>query len=121
MPCALVLAFPNTGSSMLARIAMMAITTSNSISVKPDERPLRGLWVVCIGNIREPIEWCVMEPLHTTSCACKLWFCRICGSDTGERKAEDLQGMEMGILAGLGVRGGDGAGGSNGLRWKGER
>src|SRR5262245_11496908 len=58
--------------------------------------------------------------ITNTSCACKQWVCRICGSDTGERKAKDLHGMEMGILAELGVRRVDAAGGSNGLRWRGE-
>src|SRR5262245_17212461 len=32
------LAFPNAGSSIAAKIAMMAITTSNSIRVKPTVR-----------------------------------------------------------------------------------
>src|SRR6266568_8462392 len=35
MALALSLALPNAGRSIAARIAMMAITTSNSISVKP--------------------------------------------------------------------------------------
>src|SRR5687768_3176208 len=35
IPCAFVFAFESAGSSMLARIAMMAITTSSSIKVKP--------------------------------------------------------------------------------------
>src|SRR5438093_11682513 len=35
MPCALVLAFASAGKSNPARIAMMAMTTSNSIKVKP--------------------------------------------------------------------------------------
>ena len=35
IPCALVLAFASAGSNMLAKIAIMAMTTSNSISVKP--------------------------------------------------------------------------------------
>jgi hypothetical protein len=39
MPLALSFARPSAGSNMLARIAMIAITTSNSISVKP--RPIR--------------------------------------------------------------------------------
>ena len=38
MPCALVLDFANAGRSMLARIAMMAMTTSNSISVNAEPR-----------------------------------------------------------------------------------
>src|SRR5882757_8371709 len=47
MPCARILAFAKAGNSMAARIAIMAITTSSSISVKPwflepvfTERPL---------------------------------------------------------------------------------
>src|SRR5438067_2297633 len=36
MPCALDFAFARAGSSRAARIAMMAITTSSSISVNPD-------------------------------------------------------------------------------------
>jgi len=35
MPCALVLAFERAGKSMPARMAMMAMTTSSSIKVKP--------------------------------------------------------------------------------------
>jgi hypothetical protein len=35
MPSALVLAFANAGSSRAARMAMMAMTTSNSMRVKP--------------------------------------------------------------------------------------
>src|ERR1043165_9626574 len=35
MDCAFILALPNAGSSIAAKIAMMAMTTSSSISVKP--------------------------------------------------------------------------------------
>ena len=35
MPCALVLALERAGKSMPARMAMMAMTTSSSMSVKP--------------------------------------------------------------------------------------
>ncbi len=35
MPCALILLCDRAGSSKAARMAMMAMTTSNSISVKP--------------------------------------------------------------------------------------
>src|SRR5690349_19263940 len=42
MPWAFCLARPSAGSSMAARMAMMAMTTSNSISVKPDGRARRG-------------------------------------------------------------------------------
>jgi len=34
MPCALVLALPSAGNSMLARMAMIAMTTNSSINVK---------------------------------------------------------------------------------------
>ena len=37
MPCARILAFDNAGNSIAARMAMMAMTTSNSISVKPEK------------------------------------------------------------------------------------
>jgi hypothetical protein len=40
---AFTLADANAGRSRLARIAMMAITTSNSISVNPRERELETL------------------------------------------------------------------------------
>src|SRR6266436_10265248 len=43
MALALSLALPSAGRSIAARIAMMAITTSNSIRVKP---PLIGLSVI---------------------------------------------------------------------------
>ena len=36
IPCALVLALPKAGRSSDARMAMMAMTTSNSIKVKPE-------------------------------------------------------------------------------------
>src|SRR5439155_1067997 len=39
MPCALLLLLDRAGNSIAARMATMAITTSNSISVKPRERP----------------------------------------------------------------------------------
>ena len=35
MPCAFCLALANAGSSMAARMAMMAMTTSSSIKVNP--------------------------------------------------------------------------------------
>src|SRR6516225_1173276 len=41
MPCALVLALARAGNSIPARIAMIAITTSNSIKVKPEDTDLR--------------------------------------------------------------------------------
>src|SRR5262245_52075274 len=41
-PCALDLALARAGSNMLARIAMMAMTTSNSISVNPRRRRAAG-------------------------------------------------------------------------------
>src|SRR5215472_12846803 len=37
MFCALALALPNAGKSIAARMAMMAITTSSSINVKPSQ------------------------------------------------------------------------------------
>ena len=39
MPWALDFALPKAGKSMPAKMAMMAITTKSSISVKPDRRP----------------------------------------------------------------------------------
>src|SRR5687768_11480378 len=36
IPCALIFAFDSAGRSIPARIAMIAMTTSSSISVKPD-------------------------------------------------------------------------------------
>jgi hypothetical protein len=36
--CAFILALDNAGRSMLARIAIMAMTTNNSIRVKPELR-----------------------------------------------------------------------------------
>src|SRR5256885_6164207 len=41
LPCALVLAFANAGNNRPAKIAMMAITTSNSMRVKPDREIVR--------------------------------------------------------------------------------
>ena len=35
MPCALILALAKAGNNMAARMAMMAITTSNSMRVNP--------------------------------------------------------------------------------------
>src|SRR3974390_3323210 len=40
-PCAFVFARDKAGSSMAAKMAMMAITTSSSINVKPEFRGLR--------------------------------------------------------------------------------
>ena len=42
MACALVLACDNAGNSMAARMAMMAMTTSSSIKVKPSRQLLNG-------------------------------------------------------------------------------
>src|SRR5215471_3417764 len=39
IPCDLVFAFPSTGNSIAAKIAMIAITTSNSMRVKPLAQP----------------------------------------------------------------------------------
>ncbi len=44
MPCALVFALARAGNNMPAKMAIMAITTSNSIRVKP---PRLGSWDVC--------------------------------------------------------------------------
>ena len=44
MPCALVFALARAGNNMPAKMAIMAITTSNSIRVKP---PRLGSWAVC--------------------------------------------------------------------------
>jgi|GEM_PF-5802333 hypothetical protein len=49
IPVALDLALANAGSNILAKIAMMAITTSSSIRVKP-----RCFSFVFIGNLRYP-------------------------------------------------------------------
>src|SRR6188508_3323557 len=53
IPCAFVLALARAGRSMLARIAIMAMTTSNSIRVKPRAicraEGVRG-WVINIGR-----------------------------------------------------------------------
>lgn len=43
--CALDLALANAGKSIEAKIAMIAITTSNSIKVKPDGRTHTGVWL----------------------------------------------------------------------------
>src|SRR5688572_28694908 len=55
IPCALVFAFASAGNSMLARIAMIAITTSNSIKVNPQNfrertpfRPERDLVLIIV-------------------------------------------------------------------------
>ncbi len=45
--CALLLALANAGSNSDARIAIMAMTTSNSISVNPQSLPSLGRWEVC--------------------------------------------------------------------------
>src|SRR5439155_7029007 len=44
--CALALAFARAGSSRAARMAIMAMTTSNSIKVKPRRRSMVGLKVM---------------------------------------------------------------------------
>src|ERR1051325_5970640 len=49
MPWALVLALLNAGNSMAARMAMMAMTTSSSINVKPDRFwPLTFILACCV-------------------------------------------------------------------------
>ena len=44
MPCALVLALARAGNNMPAKMAIMAITTSNSIRVKPPRLPWWGVY-----------------------------------------------------------------------------
>ena len=55
MPCAFVFALANAGKSKPARIAIMAITTSNSINVKPPRRhnfrDLPGILMVFISKL----------------------------------------------------------------------
>src|SRR6266487_4849305 len=45
IPCALVFAFANAGTSKPARMAMMAMTTSSSIKVKPGQELNPGDWL----------------------------------------------------------------------------
>ena len=49
MPCVLSFAFDKAGSSMAAKMAMIAMTTRSSISVKADEQRRKSLRVVVIG------------------------------------------------------------------------
>src|SRR5437762_3103467 len=60
MRCALALAFANAGSNSAARMAMMAMTTSNSISVKA----LRGRMLFFIQDAPWDTNWTLRVARH---------------------------------------------------------
>src|SRR5689334_19757830 len=60
-------AFDNAGNNMAARIAMIAITTSSSIKVKP---PLRAF---VIDFFRQSVDGMLQLKVRIADCPCKLF------------------------------------------------
>src|SRR6266571_1926143 len=83
--CAFALALLKAGKSIAARIAMMAITTSNSIKVKP------------AGGRRSPIDLEEFEGRNFISLTCGAGTVRLCNfhapesSDPEQRRAGPIQ------------------------------
>ena len=62
MPWALIFAPLNAGNNIAARIAMIAITTSSSISVKPGFEPYQQWRCLRCAKRTEAVDWLFMFP-----------------------------------------------------------